>query len=544
MTSLAARNPSSQYIFWGCFIALVTTSMAFITRALLLGRFAVDFNLDPVETGRLFGAGLWPFAISIILFSLIIDRVGYRRAMLFSFVCYTVYGVLAFIAYARVHAEGLTGAELEAAQAAGYRLLWWGSVILGLGNGTVEAFINPVVATLFSKEKTKWLNILHAGWPGGLVLGGVITIALGGLIQTGDWRFIILVVLLPAIVYLVMLFRVQFPVNERVASGTSYREMLSEFGAVGCFIASYLIVNELLVAFSVSGAFAEVIRWGLPVGLSLAYGIYCRSLGRPLMIVLLLIMMPLATTELGVDGAITGLMENAMGATGFHAGWVLVYTSLIMMILRLFSSGFLVKKLGPVGLLLFCSVLAILGLYLLSFASGLGFIFIAASVYGVGKTFFWPTMLGIVSEQCPKGGALTLNAIAGIGMLAVGAIGSPLVGLLTASVVNDEIREELPEHRETLMVEKEFPAFPFITYDSVEPSNVGDLPEEAQAVAGTVIQEKSQEALSRMVVFPLIMAVAYILLLLYFRSRGGYRPVELLDSDIKKEELSEHVSEA
>ncbi len=518
--------------------------MAFITRAFLLGRFATDFNLDPVETGRLFGAGLWPFAISIILFSLIIDKVGYRKAMFFSFGCYAVYGLLAFIAYSRVHVSGLAGAELASAQAAGYRLLWWGSVILGLGNGTVEAFANPVVATLFRNEKTKWLNILHAGWPGGLVVGGIIVIGLGNVVETGDWRFIIMLVLLPAIVYMVMLFRVNFPVNERVASGTSYREMLSEFGAVGCFIASYLVVNEILVAFEVTGAMADVLRWGISLGVSVAYGIYCRSLGRPLMIALVLIMMPLATTELGVDGAITGLMENTMRALGAHPGWVLVYTSAIMMVLRIFSAGFLVKKLSAFGLLFCCSLLAALGLYLLSQARAAGFIFVAASLYGVGKTFFWPTMLGIVSEQCPKGGALTLNAIAGIGMLTVGAIGSPLVGLLTAGVVNEEIREQMPEYVDTLMVEKQFPAATFITYDSVEPAQVAELPEEAQKKATAIIEEKSQEAFSRVVILPLIMAAAYLFFLLYYRSRGGYKPVELSREEAKTVELSEHVSEA
>jgi MFS family permease len=174
----------------------------------------------------------------------------------------------------------------------------------------------------------------------------------------------------------------------------------------------------------------------------------------------------------------------------------------------------------------------------------LGFIFIAASIYGIGKTFFWPTMLGIVSEQCPKGGALTLNAIAGIGMLTVGAIGSPLVGLLTASVVNEEIRAQLPQYADSLMVEKDFPAFPFITYDSVEPARVDGLPQEAQASAASIIREKSQDALSRVVIFPLTMAIAYGLLLLFFRSRGGYRPVQIMQEKVKEGELSQHVAEA
>ena len=163
-------------LFWGCFIALITTAFAFITRAFLVNDpsfWQTTFALDQVQAGELFGAGIWPFAISIILFSLIIDNVGYRAAMLFSFVCYALYAVLAFQAYGIVNAEGLEGESLKAAQANAYNYLYWGSVILGLGNGTVEAFINPVVATMFNKDKTKWLNILHAGWPGGLVLGGV-----------------------------------------------------------------------------------------------------------------------------------------------------------------------------------------------------------------------------------------------------------------------------------------------------------------------------------------------------------------------------------
>ena len=94
----------------------------------------------------LFGAGIWPFAISIILFSLIIDRVGYKFAMYFSFVCYAIFGGLAVMAYGIVNGEV---ADLAIAQAKAWNYLYWGSVILGLGNGTVEAFINPVVATLF-----------------------------------------------------------------------------------------------------------------------------------------------------------------------------------------------------------------------------------------------------------------------------------------------------------------------------------------------------------------------------------------------------------
>ena len=157
---MSENNAQNKILFWGCFIALITTAFAFITRAFLVNfdtLWPAEFGLDKVKRQVLFGAGIWPFAISIILFSLIIDKVGYRFAMLFSFVCYALYAALALMAYAIVNEAGLTGDALVAAQAKAYNYLYAGSVILGLGNGTVEAFINPVVATMFQKEKTKVL---------------------------------------------------------------------------------------------------------------------------------------------------------------------------------------------------------------------------------------------------------------------------------------------------------------------------------------------------------------------------------------------------
>src|SRR4051794_3245952 len=95
------QNKNDKLVFWGCFIALVTTSFAFFSRLYLCNtRFGGDFGLDKVAVGALSGAGIWPFAISIILFSLIIDRIGYRTAMFFSFGCYAIYLVLAVMAYA------------------------------------------------------------------------------------------------------------------------------------------------------------------------------------------------------------------------------------------------------------------------------------------------------------------------------------------------------------------------------------------------------------------------------------------------------------
>src|SRR5271155_1718708 len=191
-------NRHDKILFWGCFVALITTSYAFISRIILCSGplFAAQFGLDKVKAGELVGAGIWPFGVSIIVFSLFIDRIGYKIAMLFSFVCYAAYSAMVFAAYGAVH--GLSGDALIAAQQKGYMLLYRGSIILALGNGTVEAYANPVVATLFSKDKTKWLNMLHAGWPGGLVIGGLFTIALAA---NPDWRIVLGIILVPAIIF-------------------------------------------------------------------------------------------------------------------------------------------------------------------------------------------------------------------------------------------------------------------------------------------------------------------------------------------------------
>ncbi len=514
-------DKNSKIVFWGCFIALVTTSFAFFSRMYLCDvRFPTDFGIEKVTVGALKGAGVWPFAISIILFSLVIDRIGYRVAMLFSFACYAVYLILASMAYSTI--QGLTGDALVAAQKRGYDLLYWGSIVLGLGNGTVEAFINPVVATMFNKQKTKWLNILHAGWPGGLVLGGLLTIALADTAATGDWRLVLGLIALPAVAFLLLLFRAKFPVSEREQAGVSYRDMLSEFGAFGALVAFGLIFAQLGEVFG----FGRGVSWAVAAVVTLAFGVYTRSFGRPLMAFLIIIMMPLATTEIGTDGWISGLMEQPMKQAGYNPGLVLIYTSVIMMVLRFFA-GPIVHKLSPIGLLTVSAGLAVAGLFTLARTgnAGLGAIFGAATLYALGKTFFWPTMLGVTAEQCPKGGALTLNAISGIGMIAVGILGFPFIGAVQEKTASAELLEKAPLTAQAVLIEKQYLLGPYRAIDPEKTKAVAD-PAGAEALAAAA-KAGQFEALGKMALFPVFMLVCYGALLVYFRSRGGYRAVEL-----------------
>ena len=523
------HSSGDMLMFWGCFVALITTAFAFFSRMYLCDvRFGSDFGLEKVAIGALKGAGVWPFAISIILFSLVIDKIGYRVAMFFSFVCYAIYLVMACLAYAAV--DGVSGEELAAAQVRGHSLLYWGSIILALGNGTVEAFINPVVATMFNKEKTKWLNILHAGWPGGLVVAGIITIAMSESAKTGDWRLVLGTIAIPAVIYFLMLFNAKFPVSEREQAGVSYREMLSEFGAFGAFVGFGLIFMQL----------GEVFGWSLMISgvltaiVAIAFGIYTQSFGRGIMAFLIIIMMPLATTEIGTDGWISGLMEKPMEAAGFHPGWVLVYTSAIMMVLRFFA-GPIVHTLSPIGLLTASSVLAIAGLLALSQTgnSGIFLIFLAATLYGFGKTFFWPTMLGVTAEQCPKGGALTLNAISGIGMIAVGVLGFPYIGALQEKTASAELKETSAATAEMVLVDKEYMGS---AYQAIDPEKAEEVTDEDAKTALADAQKAGQfDALAKMAMFPAFMLVCYLALGAYFKSKGGYQ-ADVLTGDAAEDE--------
>ncbi|QOV92381.1 MFS transporter [Humisphaera borealis] len=524
-------------LFWGCFIALITTAFAFISRMFLLNTWAKEFGLDGAQVGSLAGIGIWPFAVSIIGFSLIIDRIGYKTAMIISFLGYAIWSVMGVSAY-----YVSAGGDKQTA----YQLLYWGSLILGLSNGTVEAYINPVVATMFSHNKTKWLNILHAGWPGGLVLAGLTIIAIdtkGGI----PWSVNLGIIGIPAIIFLFMLLPRKFPAQERVAAGVSYREMLAEFGIMGALVVGFLVVLQLMEFFKGVSAFqgsdGHLAIWAkgifIAIGIAIVAGFagYTKSLGRGFMFVMIIIMMPLATTEIGTDGWITGIMEGALH--GYHPGWVLVFTSAIMMVLRFFA-GPIIHSLSPLGLLALSAVLGIVGLASLSVAGSVVAIFAAAALYAVGKTFLWPTMLGVVSDQTPRGGALTLNALGGIGMLAVGVLGFPYIGTLKEAKKIDAVAAtpaalSVPGlvNNGTLsdsVLGKDH-AIQIIPYSVVDDKKLtaatATLSAENQAQIKAAADASAQKALLNMAVFPGFMLLCYLLLLAYFKSKGGYKAVQL-----------------
>ena len=69
--------------------------------------------------------------------------------------------------------------------------------------------------------------MLHAGWPGGLVLGRLLAITLG---EAAGWREKIVLLLGTVQIYTALLLRLPLPAHEHMSAGAAYRAMLVSRG--------------------------------------------------------------------------------------------------------------------------------------------------------------------------------------------------------------------------------------------------------------------------------------------------------------------------
>ena len=265
----------------------------------------------------------------------------------------------------------------------------------------------------------------------------------------------------------------------------------------------------------------------ITLAITATFGYFVRSFGQPLFIIILLIMIPLATTELGTDGWIADLMAPAMSKIGLQAGWILVYTSAIMAVMR-FSIGKFVHRIKPLGILVICSGIASLGLFLLSTSAGI-MVLIAATVYGLGKSLLWPTVLGVVADQFPKGGALTLNITTGVGMIGGGIIGAVILGFIQDKTIETNIlaydkANNTALHSTYIAAEK---TSIFGNYQSLDLGKLSSAGEADQQIVLGIQGNAKKEALKTVAFFPILMMTCWLLLMLYFKLKGGYKKVLL-----------------
>jgi MFS family permease len=547
----SADFPNAQRLLWAGFMAILAAGVGFSIRAGILGQWAEQYGFTQTELGAITGGGLTGFGIIILLSSLIADRIGFGPLMLAAFLMHLISAALTLATGAAFAAGGKPLA---------FQCLFWGMFLFAIGNGIAEAVVNPLVATLFPKNKTHYLNILHAGWPGGLILGGLASyfMAGSGAQKPVAWQIQISLFLVPVALYGLMMLGQRFPKSEASSSGVSYKDMLGELGLVGAAV----ICGLLALFFKSDLGLPPLVAAGAATALLAAFGAVTGfRFGHILLAFLLVIQALVGYVELGTDSWISKITGTIM-ANPANGLLLFVYTSGLMFVLRFFA-GPIVERISPLGLLAASAAFGATGLTLLGNAQGAVMCVLAATVYGIGKTFLWPTMLAVVSEQFPKGGAITIGAAGAAGMLSAGLLGGPGIGFLQDQNASAQLQQASPAVYERYRAPKEN-EFLWMKTVGLDGSKVGVLEDEGReaqralellekegakpeaieaqkslltwwntdakpaAAEDKLLVEQAglfggRQALKLTALVPAAMFVCYALLLAWFRMRGGYQ---------------------
>lgn len=538
--------PNAGRLLWAGFVAILAAGTGFGVRGGILANWGAEFGFTGAELGVITGAGLTGFCFGIIIGGIVCDKLGYGKLVVAAFALHVI---SAFITFAAMPDQARTVA---------FNLLYWGTFIFSVANGTLEAVANPLVATLFPNNRTHYLNILHASWPAGLVLGGAIGWFLGEKLGW-HWKWQLGLFLLPTVLYGIMFLGQHMPKSEASQKGLKLGEMFKDVGILGALVVCFLLAlffNDILsLLLKDAPTAAATIAYVIAGALLISVGVLTRfSLGAFLLFVLFVTHALLGAVELGTDGWIQNITGNIL--TPAQGKILFVFTSAVMFGLR-FCADFIEKKLGlsPIGILLTCAILATGGLLLTSRIETFAGAMLALLVYAVGKTFFWPTMLAVASDRFPRTGAIAISIMGGIGMMSAGMIGGPGLGYAKDRFASAELERTAPEVYAEYKVDEPKGWLFFKKVSAIDGKKLGEVQEnlkrgraivekqgfnasaaiatlsrEQQAVAQASIQG-DRETLVADAFIPATMAVIYLGLLIYFKSIGGYRPVHLVGTD-------------
>jgi hypothetical protein len=303
--------------------------------------------------------------------------------------------------------------------------LFIANVFIGLGNGSVEAACNPLVATIFPDKKTKMLNRFHVWFPGGIVIGSI----LASLIMDSfnlPWQVLVSLLFIPLAIYGFLFLGQPIPETERVSTGVTYKEMMRNVGAP--FTITIAVILMIMVATVPS--FTDLVNFesAEPYIVIGAIALFIIIEGRVVNKITLIFpfiffcMLLTASTELGTTQWINALLET----NGIPPMIILAVVTGIMAVGRYFAGG-LIHRLNPTGVLLGSSIIAFAGLMLLSISNGPVVTLLSAAVFAVGVCYFWPTMIGVASEYVPKSGALGMSILGGAGFVATSMV-LPIMG--------------------------------------------------------------------------------------------------------------------
>lgn len=434
MTTPQVSYPRAR-LFFVSSLALTMAGMGAALRANTASDLQTIF-LDPIDPlrsaemiGTVLGVPFLGFALTIAIVSPLLDRIGMRLLLPLSGVCFTVGALVMVFA-----GDLSSGAGI-------YDTLWYGAAIMGIGWGLVETVVNPLIAALYPTEKTGKLNVLHAWWPGGLIIGGLLGVAIGG--AGLGWQAQLAIVILPAILVIVLSAGARFPPTERAAAGVSAGAMF-------------------------------------------------RELLNPLFLVLFLSMFLTAASELAPGQWVDLALSNTVRMPGIL---LLVYVSGLMFVMRHFA-GALVQKLSPIGVLWLSCLGASLGLAALSFATSPITALLAATLWGTGVCYMWPTMLATASERFPRGGALLMGLMGTAGTLSIQFV-LPMMG-----AVYDTQKVELAGGE--------------AAFNALE----GDA-------LNSVLDMAAQVSFRYVAVLPALLLIVFGAIWLYDRSKGGFQPTSI-----------------
>jgi len=357
MLSRIAMN--QRRLFIASCVALIATAMSFAIRGDILGQVQVDLNLTDVQTGWIATAAFWGFGLSILFGGPLCDLLGMGTIM-------------------RLAAVGHIVGALLTVFSSNFTTFFLSTVVVGIANGFVEAAINPLIATIYPQNKTAKLTTLHAWFPGGIVIGGVLAFAMT---QVGfGWKAKVLTLLVPSVIYFAMFLGQKFPATEREAAGVPFGDMF-------------------------------------------------KDLVRPLFLLVWFCIILTAGTELGAGSWIPTIF-NRVTQSATQAGILqVVWINMVMYLMRQFGHN-VSHKIAPTALIALSAIVAAAGLYMFSHATTVTAAFLWAGVFAVGIAFWWPTMLGITSERFPRSGALGLAVIGATGSFAT-ALSGPIMGWLS-----------------------------------------------------------------------------------------------------------------
>lgn len=530
-----SNESNRMRLLWAGFMAILAAGVGFSIRNGIGAEWARLFGFTGLQVGLIGGAGFSGFCFGIIIGGIIVDRIGYGKLVVAAFLLHLLSAVITLIP-----SEGMS-------QQSAFLALFCGTFTFSLANGTLEAVANPLVATLFPENRTHYLNILHASWPAGMILGAVITLLFGA---SWSWKAQLALYLVPTVIYGFMFFGQSFPRSEASAKGLSLGEMMKEVGMLGGAVAGFFLYlftrdalgGNILRGLTGSDFFVsanwDYISMAVGVGFLLWVAVLTKfAVGHWLLFLLFLAHAIIGSLELGTDSWIEAINGTILSPT---QGKVLfIFASAMMFGLRFCAHWIEDKlKLSPVAILFVCSICAIVGLYAASGVTGITMAFGAMLIYSVGKTFFWPTMLAVVSDRFPRTGAVAISIMGGIAMLSVGQLGGPGLGYgkdrFTAEHMKSNGQEAILEANKA---EKPSQWLQFAAVSALD----GKKLEEAKSTAAdkrTPEQKAMVEAeiagcrrlLQADALLPIGMAAIYLLLLLYFKSIGGYKPVKIEDA--------------